>query len=395
MNPTRHRQAVAVTLVLLGASPISRTHGADEAPAPADSRSRPGYALVLAPAKQVRAELTLQVEAPRLSARDWVVYAAQLPVLTCQTGVSSTLMPEGSPARELSAAHRPILRARIAGNTPDREQRLDVRLDYQTTLWSRRLVRDPTGQGAPAATPIGPEERRTALASGGNFDFNSEPFRRWLDDRGLRRGPDEGEIDFARRVFLAVKGGFTYAHRDSMDRHASRVCRAGESDCGGLAVVFASALRSNGIPARVLVGRWALSSAVVAGRVYDQRHCKAEFHAPGVGWVPADVSSALVHDKSPEGLAYFGNDPGDFLVMHLDTNLICDTVHFGRKPVEWLQAPAYWAVGSGTFDQAVTRESWGVTTSPAPELVEATLKKPATGTDAERSQRARPAAAPR
>jgi hypothetical protein len=318
---------------------------------------------------------------PRLAAKEWVVYAAQLPVLPGQTGVSSTLVPGGQPGRELGPERQGILRARIPARTPELVHGLDLRLEYQATLLARRLVRDREGRGKeahPASPPrLGADERRLALASGGLFDFNAEGFRHWLDDRKLRRDPEEGEIDFARRAFLAIKENFTYAFQDGMDRHASQTCKLGQSDCGGLSIAFVSALRANRIPARILVGRWAQSSTLVEGKIFDQQHAKAEFFAQGVGWVPADLSSAILHDRTREGLTFFGNDEGDFLAMHLDTDLVCDTIYFGRKSVDWLQAPRYWINGSGTFDQAVTRESWKVTASPAPELVEATLKKAA------------------
>ena len=355
----------------------------DSSPSPSPSPN-PGkdspYSLVITPARRVQAELSYDLQTPGLTAREWIIYAAQLPVLPCQTSVSSALLPDGQPGLELSAEHRPILRVRIPAKTPERKHGLDLRVEYQATLWARRLVlgRAGAGQGRdiPAPPPtLSPDERRWALASGGQFDFNSDDFRQWLDDQGLRRNPDEGEVDFARRVFLAIKRGFTYAFADSMDRQASHVCRAGKSDCGGLSVLFVSALRANRVPARVLVGRWAESSTLVAGKVFDQQHAKVEFFAEGVGWVPADLSSALLHDKSPEGLTYFGNDEGDFLVMHLDTNLVCDTIHFGRKTVAWLQAPSYWVNASGSFENAVTRERWSVTSGPASELIEASLKK--------------------
>ncbi len=70
----------------------------------------PGYRLLLRPVAQVRADLSLMIEAPELSAREWVVYAAALPALPYQTGVSSTLQPRGELAREAGPAHRPILR---------------------------------------------------------------------------------------------------------------------------------------------------------------------------------------------------------------------------------------------------------------------------------------------
>jgi transglutaminase-like putative cysteine protease len=351
-----------------------------------------GYALATAPVKQVRAELRFELQAPRLLAREWVVYGAQLPVLPCQTGVSSRLLPDGESGRELSPERRPILRSRIPASTAERKTSLDVRLEYQATLLSRRLVRrKPAADAAPVAAPDG-EERRAALAAGKHFDFNSDGFRRWLDDGGLKRGPDEGEIDYARRVFLAIKKGFRYVSNDNLDRLASHVCRAGESDCVGLSILFVSTLRAAGIPARSLVGRWA-KSGEEGGQGYNQWHAKAEFYAQGVGWIPADPACAVVHDRSPEGLVFFGNDPGDFLVMHLDTDLVCDTLAFGRQTVALLQRPAHWMTGSGSFEGATTREYWTVTSSPAPDLVEAALEKPSS--PVEKPKRGRTKSRPR
>ena len=302
-----------------------------------------------------------------------------MPVLPGQTGVSSTLEPGGVPGRELSPEHRPVLRVRIPAATADRKHALELRLEYRATLWSRRLVplRPDSRQKVPPPPPLDPAERRAALAQGGSFDFAADAFKRWLDEHGLRRDPEEAEIDFARRVFLAIKESFTYVHVAEPDRRASLICRVSESDCGGMSVVFVSALRARGIPARVLAGRWALSSETGPdGSVFDQQHVKAEFYAQGVGWVPADVTSGVLHDKSPEGLTHFGNDPGDHLVLHLGSHLICDTAVLGRKTAIWMQSPALWAVGAGTFDQGAVRERWAVKTAPPADLVEATLKQP-------------------
>ena len=35
--------------------------------------------------------------------------------------------------------------------------------------------------------------------------------------------------------------------------------------------------------------------------------------------------------------------------MHFDTDLEFDTVFFGRKTMEFVQAPAFWVAGSGTM----------------------------------------------
>ncbi len=77
---------------------------------------------------------------------------------------------------------------------------------------------------------------------------------------------------------------------------------------------------------------------------------KATFFAAGVGWVPVDIGSAMLLDKSSEGLEFFGTDNADFLTLHVDTDLEFDTVFFGRKTVETVQAPVFWVTGSGSFD---------------------------------------------
>jgi len=179
--------------------------------------------------------------------------------------------------------------------------------------------------------------------------FASPSFQDWLDGHELRRQPKEGEIDFARRVFLAITSAIQYVEGSELDRLASHVCKAGKSDCGGLSIVFSSALRANGIPARVWSGRWARNSG--PGRnAADEPYVKAAFFATGVGWVPVDLGSALLLDKSPKGLEFFGTDNADFLIMHLDTDLEFDTVFFGRKTVEFVQAPVFWVSGSGSLD---------------------------------------------
>ena len=154
-----------------------------------------------------------------------------------------------------------------------------------------------------------------------------------------------GEIDFARRVFLEIKNALPVCPPVTSWIGWPRMsARRARSDSGGLAIVFASALRADGIPARVMSGRWVPDSE--PGRnAADEPYVKAEFFATGVGWVPVDPGSAVNLDKSSDGLEFFGTDNADFLTMHLDTDLEFDTVFFGRKTVEFVQGPVYWVTG--------------------------------------------------
>ena len=316
----------------------------------ASKGSEPVYALVTTSANHVRDDLTFEFVAPKLGAKEWVIYTPRLPELPSQTGVRTALSPAGRPARELSAAGQPVLFTKILVKGSKGRNGVTVRVEYEANLLARRLVRrQPGPEAARLVAPLPQKERRLALAEGRQFDFQSPSFQGWLDAHKLRREPKEGEIDFARRVFLEIKSAFQCVHGAELDRLASHVCKARKSDSCGLSIVFTSALRASGIPARVASGRWARDSDPDRNAA-DEPHVKSTFFATGVGWVPVDLGSALILDKSSEGLEFFGTENADFLIMHFDTDLEFDTVFFGRKTVETVQGPVFWVSGTGSFD---------------------------------------------
>jgi hypothetical protein len=220
------------------------------------------------------------------------------------------------------------------------------------------------GEKSPRIPPLAADTRQLLLAPSETLDFKSKEFQKWLDAHTLRRTPREGDLEFAQRVFIEARKTFTYQWPVPHDGKASSTCRARRGDCGCLSAVFVSALRANGIPARALVGRWAASLVPPRkpGAEPDyQTHVKAEFFAEGIGWVPVDQTQAL-DDKSPTGLRFFGHDPGDFLVQHVDFDVLVDTIHFGRQRCSVMQGIPYWTTGSGSLDGTKTHENWQVRT---------------------------------
>jgi transglutaminase-like putative cysteine protease len=201
------------------------------------------------------------------------------------------------------------------------QHRFDGKAEYEATLIGRKLVkREPDVKYAPPDV-LTPQSREYNLRSSPMYDFEEETFTDWLEEEELYRRKNESELHFARRAFLTIKSEFEYDYQAEMNRCCSNVCEAGKSDCGGLSVLFASVMRANKIPARALAGCWAKSSkpdAKLNGVRYSQVHIKAEVYITDIGWIPIDMSSAINHDKTPEGLHYFGNDPGDFLTMHVE-----------------------------------------------------------------------------
>jgi transglutaminase-like putative cysteine protease len=318
-----------------------------------------GYSLSVQSVARVVATLTRDVSYPNCQGKVWTIFAPQAPELPGQIKTETTLDPPGKPVREIGDLARPLVMARVeAGAQPI--SAMKIQLTYEATLRSRKLRK-----GQPRKVrDLSPEERRTYLADGGYFDFDQPEFHEWIQKRGLERAAREGEIHFARRVFLALKAGMQYDAPLKKEFHATAVCKSGRADCGGLSVLFASILRANAIPARTLWGRWAKSSEPGKqwfNHPYYQTHVKAEFFARGVGWVPVDVSSAILHDKSPQGLKYFGNDPGDFVTFHVDGNLTVDTLLFGVKPLGNMQTTRWWIRGSGTLQDEKVTEAWDVT----------------------------------
>ncbi len=345
----------------------------------ADEKS-PEYALVATAAKKIKAELTVEVKGPRLKADEWTVFVARAPELAGQTEVRTTLLPKSRSARELSELARPVLvdRRPVAGQSLSKRQELTVRIEYRANLLTRRLERREPGASdrPPVVAALDPRERRLALASGHQFDFETEAFQTWLDTHKLQRGSKENDVDFARRVFQEIKHTIKWVEAAKPDRLASHVAEAGKTDDGGVAILYVSALRARGIPARVLTGRKVTPTDDEPGKSRsDEPRIKTEFYAEGVGWVPVDIASGTFRDESSEGLVFFGSDPGDFLTVHLDNDFEFDT-YFGRKTEERVPQIAFYVIGSGTLDDLTSRTILKVQTEPL-DLEKALPRKPA------------------
>lgn len=323
----------------------------------------PSYQLETRPVGKVTAVYKVSVSAPSVRPDVWILLWPKVADLPGQRIIAGACRPTGVAVSDLSPLHQPLWQVRIPvpADAPGNEVKLTVATRVE--LFSRKLVRRDGGPVA-VVPPLPDDQRRLFLRPTAWFDYESPALLAWLDANKLRRGEREGEVDFGQRVFLTLTRGFGYEYRDGMDRRASHVCGAERSDCGGVSSLFVAAMRSQGVPARMRAGRWALSAkpGQRAGEVeYFQEHVKAEFFAQRVGWVPVDVSSGILHDKTPAGLDYFGNDRGDFITLHLDHDLSFEPFSFGVKTVALLQRAAYWTTGRGHLRDAVIKEGWEVT----------------------------------
>lgn len=337
------------------------------ASAPPQAEANRKHALEIKPAKSISAVYTFKVYSPNLTANQWSIFTPRPPVLSGQRILQFESNPEGDITIDQSPLKQPILRVRQFVRTTDQQKSAALSVRIDANLYSRRLIPRKPGSPPDAVAKLPDPDRALFLRPSAHFNFQSDEVVRWMLGHGLTCKPGEEEIDYARRTFQFIVRNFQYEYLGEQNRSASNVCMAGKSDCGGLAVLFCSVMRSQGIPARTLAGRWAVSAKPgdkIGSVTYHQEHVKAEFFARNVGWVPVDLSSAVLHDKSAEKLEYFGNDNGDFLTLHLDSDLRLDTGAFGVRPITLLQRPCYWVTGRGSTDKAILSESWVVTQKP-------------------------------
>lgn len=329
--------------------------------------AEPTYFLQYEKAKSIKATFTFEIHLPNLTAKEWILFAAQAPALTSQAQVQTVLRPGGEACRDYSHRNRVLLRARVPASNKALQHTVTASTEMHATLYSRHLVPRRAGVKYPEVVEPSDAERERSTAETSLLNFSDETFQTWLRKHRLHRKRKESDIDLGRRTFLAITRSMKYDYELKMDRRASHLCEADEADCGGMCVLFAAAMRANDVPARLLCGRWAKSSkpgAELNGVVYNQQHVKAEFFAEGLGWVPVDLSSAVVHDKTEEGLQYFGHDRGDFLTIHVDPEMEVDTIHFGRKSFAFMQGFHYWVTGDGKIEGETMKLDWQVEVLP-------------------------------
>ncbi len=329
------------------------------------------YRLETKPVRRVKATLTTVVDAPCLMAQEWIVSAPAVPELPSQQDVVQSLSVANKMTRESSLLKREILSACVTTAGSQRgKHRLSMTAEYHATLFSRRLV----ANGSPASLdkpPAADEDRSRYLRSDRFVDYDDRALQLWLAKRGLKNSTGD-QVAFARQVFRAIREDFAYSQREPLPTSAAAAVSAGAADCGGLSMIFAAALRANGIPARLAVGRWAESAHSTGDQIADQMHVKAEFYADGVGWIPVDCSGAI-EDRTAAESQFFGHDAGDFLTFHVDCGMQVDTVHFGVEELVTLQDVAFWAKGDGSFQGITTSSDWRVTDEP---LIDALAKHP-------------------
>src|SRR5262245_27836354 len=194
-----------------------------------------GYVLDVREAKRIEGSLTFGVRQDTAKASEWILFVAQAPELPRQAKVRTQTDPK---TEAMTVAQgdlkRTVLRARVPAKTPEWQTGYEMKVTYEMTLMARKLRPLGADEPTPKVTDLSASERKAYLAPLGDLNHEAPLFRDWLRESKMTREKDESEIDFARRVFLGIRGTVKYEIRPEMDRSALGVCKAGKGDCGGL-----------------------------------------------------------------------------------------------------------------------------------------------------------------
>lgn len=124
-------------------------------------------------------------------------------------------------------------------------------------------------------------------------------------------------------------------------RGAMALVDTGIGECGDYASLFIALCRAAGIPARPVVGYWAISGI-------EQTHVWAEFYLEPFGWIPADPTIGQL--KPSQRDYYFGNMDNQRVILNKGFNIQLDPPGPNNHVATFLQVPLWWFWGSGDAD---------------------------------------------
>jgi transglutaminase-like putative cysteine protease len=304
--------------------------------------------------KRVKASLGAKISMPALDVNEWILITPKPPEHGTQSLLKYQAFLNGNAAdialtNELSPAKREMFLKRFNTDAQNNHG-VDIRIEYEMELFSRELV--PGKYGTPVEE-LDDVSKARYLQPSKTIDWDREEFRSWLAQNSeLIKKPSQSDIAFAYKVFrfIAEKGKYSPENFARANKTPSLSCRSLTTDCVGFSSLFTAVMRANGVPARTLAGRWASTG--------DSFHVKAEFWAKNTGWVPVDVTSAVLFKHEDK---YFGRDGGDFITFHTDNDIIVDNIYWGSSELWGSQGWLYWVRASGGSDAGKSfKDSWAV-----------------------------------
>jgi len=290
--------------------------------------TEPHYKLQYYPIREVQCTSSSNRHVTGGAATGWYWYQL-LPPPTPRQKVTLTVTPAAQNGWTQGASRQPLLWLRQQFKQPQDDVAMEVSVHYKGTIYATDLVPLRPGEAAPKVTPLTPAQIRHFTQPTKAIDYNSSEVQRWLTQAKLRKGADESDLDFGRRVFVAMARTFEWNSAHGSNNTASLVVHDKAGVCGGLSIAYAAALRANGVPAKV-------TNLQMVDQNYDgtenMGHANNEFYAAGIGWVPSDLTPGQAEKGGDDAiLQYFGHDSGDALIeFDGDDEFEVDTGSFGR-----------------------------------------------------------------
>ena len=279
-------------------------------------------------------------------------------------GSDAGSLTDGEARRFGVADRRRLVQVRGRSDRPTVPTNLKIDVEFSVALSSRKLSRRRS-RSIRSAASLSAAERSRWVSDDAVFDHRTPAFLDWKRSVGLTASPNQTELEYGRAVFDRVVGEFLPIDRFAPSVRLSDLCRVDRTDAAGLSILFVGTLRSEGLPARTLVGHHAESlpdSLQETEEPSASRHVIAEFHATGVGWIPVDLFAAARSPRGPERDKHFGSQVRPFVTTHFGHDLTFDTDVWGTKTENFFQFPRLWFRGRGEFRDRKIADRWTVTT---------------------------------
>ncbi|MCI0474815.1 MAG: transglutaminase domain-containing protein [Anaerolineales bacterium] len=169
-------------------------------------------------------------------------------------------------------------------------------------------------------------------------------------------GTEKNPYLIARKFYDYVVDKTTYQLLGKGLAGAKVLATTSKGECGDYASLFVALCRAKGIPARPIVGYWAITGT-------GQTHVWSEFYVEPFGWIPAD--SNIGQFRSQQRDYYFGNLDNQRVILNKNFNLTLDPPAPNNYVAQFLQTPSYWFWGRGDGKtMSIERTSWTVTQLP-------------------------------
>ena len=152
-----------------------------------------GYTLEHNPVRRIRAVMTFDFASPDGGVDTWAVLPAQAPQLPRQRGVKVSLEPSSVTVPDTGLLKQAVMLSRVSGKPKGFEEKVT----YELTLYTNRLIPRLAGQ-TPRKVDLPADLVKVYTAA--TDDQTAQVFQEFLDKAKLRRGQNESDLAFARRI---------------------------------------------------------------------------------------------------------------------------------------------------------------------------------------------------